>query len=125
MPSVATVAQFCCVKQEEGDTYPALFSPFDNQNETYDFGKDLGKLMNDRTIVEIGKKYGKNGAQVALALGIQNRHNVLPKSKTSSRIKSNLKGDLKKLNRIDKKLRYNNPSGSFGWDFYTDLEGKR
>ena len=33
--------------------------------------------------------------------------------------------DLKKLNRIDKKLRYNNPSGSFGWDFYTDLEGKR
>ena len=88
--------------------------------------------MDDRTIVEIGKKYGKNGAQVALAWGIQNEHSVLPKSKTPSRIKSNLEGDfkleaedLKKLNGIDKKLRFNDPSGSFGCDFYADLEGKK
>ncbi|KAK3176323.1 hypothetical protein OEA41_007646 [Lepraria neglecta] len=46
-----------------------IIPPFGNQNEIYDFGKDVGKLMDDRTIVEIGKKYGKIGAQVALARG--------------------------------------------------------
>ena len=57
---------------------------------------------------------------------------MLPKSKTPSRIKNNLEvdfkleaEDLKKLNGIDKKLRFNDPSGSFGWDFYADLEGKK
>lgn len=42
------------------------YSPFGNQNETYSGGKEMGKLMEDPTLVEIGKKYGKNGAQVAL-----------------------------------------------------------
>jgi alcohol dehydrogenase (NADP+) len=57
---------------------------------------------------------------------------VLPKSKTPSRIKANMEGDfklgaddLKKIEKIDKKLRFNDPSKSFGYDFYTDLEGKR
>lgn len=44
------------------------YSPFGNQNEIYDKGKNLGKLMEDPTIVEIGKKYNKNGAQVALGM---------------------------------------------------------
>ncbi len=57
---------------------------------------------------------------------------MLPKSKTPERIKSNLGGDFKlekedleKLNAIDKKLRFNDPSGNFGWVFYKDLEGKK
>jgi len=57
---------------------------------------------------------------------------VLPKSKTPSRIKANLGGDfkldaedLKKIEKIDKKLRFNDPSKSFGYDFYIDLEGKK
>jgi hypothetical protein len=33
--------------------------------------------------------------------------------------------DLKKIIGIDKKLRFNDPSGSFGYNFYTDLEGKK
>jgi alcohol dehydrogenase (NADP+) len=33
--------------------------------------------------------------------------------------------DLKKIEKIDKKLRFNDPSKSFGYDFYTDLEGKK
>lgn len=82
-------------------------------------------------LVEIGKKYNKTGAQVALAWGIANGHSVLPKSKTPSRIKANLEGDfkldtedVKKIASIDKKLRFNDPSGSFGYNFYTDLDGK-
>ncbi len=108
------------------------YSPFGNQNEIYSSGQNMGKLMDDPVIQEVAKKYGKNGAQVALAWGIQNGHSVLPKSKTPSRIKSNLEGDFKletadleKLNGIDKKIRFNDPSGNFGWNFYADLDGKK
>jgi diketogulonate reductase-like aldo/keto reductase len=57
---------------------------------------------------------------------------MLPKSKTPSRIAQNLEGDfkldpddIKKIAGIDKKLRFNDPSASFGYTFYTDLEGKK
>lgn len=140
-----------------------------------------GKLIDDPVLAEVGKKYSKTGAQVALAWGIAHgryvttlhsdaitritaftwkeiwlRHSskhppppldyrlskkiyadhscarsVIPKSKTEHRIKANLEGDfklepedLKKVDSIDKKLRFNDPSESFKWDFYTDLDGK-
>jgi len=106
------------------------YSPFGNQNEIYDSGKHLGKLMDDPVLVEIGKKHGgKTGAQVALAWGITQGHSVIPKSKTESRIKANLEGDFKldsedlqKIAGIDKKLRFNNPSESFGYKYYSDLD---
>ena len=108
------------------------YSPFGNQNAIYSSGQNMGKLIDDATIVEIGKNYGKNGAQVALAWGISNGHSVLPKSKTPERIRSNLAGDFRleqddvdKLDAIDKKLRFNDPSANFGWNFYTDLDGKK
>lgn len=108
------------------------YSPFGNSNEIYDSGKNIGKLIEDPVLVEIGKKHGKSGAQVALAWGIAKGHSVIPKSKTESRIKQNLDGDfkldeeeLKKIASIDKKLRFNDPSESFGWNFYTDLDGKK
>lgn len=88
--------------------------------------------MDDPVLVEIGKKHGKTGAQVALAWGITRGHSVIPKSKTESRIKQNLEGDfklsdeeMKKIAGIDKKLRLNDPSKSFGYEFFTDLEGKK
>ena len=69
---------------------------------------------------------------MALAWGISRGHSVIPKSKTESRIKANLEGDfkldpenVKKIEAIDKKLRFNDPSQSFGWNFYADLEGKK
>jgi alcohol dehydrogenase (NADP+) len=108
------------------------YSPFGNQNEIYDSGKGLGKLMDDPVLVEIGKKHGKSGAQVALAWGIAKGHSVIPKSKTESRIKSNLEGDfklpaedVKEIEKIDKKIRFNDPSKNFQWNFYADLEGKK
>lgn len=45
------------------------YSPFGNQNETYG-AKHLGKLIEAPELVEIGKKYGKSGAQVALGKSI-------------------------------------------------------
>jgi alcohol dehydrogenase (NADP+) len=108
------------------------YSPFGNQNEVYDSGKGLSKLIDEPLLAEIGKKHNKSGAQVALAWGIANGHSVIPKSKTESRIKANLEGDFKlsgeeveKINGLDKKLRFNDPSESFGWQFYKGLDGKK
>jgi len=117
---------------KEKGIHVTQYSPFGNQNEIYSKGKDLGKLMEDPALVEIGKKYNKSGAQVALAWGIAHGRSVIPKSKTESRIKANLEGDFKleqedldKIESIDKKIRFNDPSANFGWDFYTDLDGKQ
>jgi len=107
------------------------YSPFGNSNQIYDKGKSVGKLIEDPVLVEIGKKHDKSGAQVALAWGIAHGFSVIPKSKTESRIKQNLEGDfklsdeeIKKIDGVDKKLRFNDPSKSFGWNFYADLDGK-
>jgi alcohol dehydrogenase (NADP+) len=108
------------------------YSPFGNQNEIYSSGQNMGKLIDDSVLVEIGKKYDKTGAQVALAWGIAKGHSVIPKSKTPQRIRDNLAGDfkladedVKKIESINKKMRFNDPSESFGWKFYADLEGKK
>lgn len=109
------------------------YSPFGNQNEIYDSGKNMGKLIDDPVLVEVGKKYGKTGAQTALAWGIAQGHSVIPKSKTPARIQANLGGDFKleaadvqKLSTLDKKMRFNDTSSSWGiWNFYSDLEGKK
>jgi len=117
---------------EEKGIHITQYSPFGNQNEIYSSGQNMGKLMDDPVLVEIGKKYGKNGAQVALAWGIAKGRDVIPKSKTPSRIKANLEGDfkldgedVKKIDGLDKKMRFNDPSGNFGWEFYKDLDGKK
>jgi len=124
-------ADFAAFHKKHGIHF-TQYSPFGNQNEVYDSGKSYGKLIEDPVLVEVGKKYGKTGAQVALAWGIAKGHSVIPKSKTESRIKQNLEGDfklseedVKKVDAIDKKLRFNDPSESFGWSFYSDLDGKK
>lgn len=108
------------------------YSPFGNQNDVYDGGKHLSKLIDEPLLAEIGKKYNKTGAQVALAWGVSEGRTVLPKSKTPSRIKANLEGDfkldaddLKRIGGLDKKLRFNDPSENFGYNCYSDLEGKK
>ncbi len=122
---------FANFHKEQG-IHVTQYSPFGNQNEIYDSGKNMNKLMDDPVLVEIGKKHGKTGAQVALAWGIAMGHSVIPKSKTEARIKANLVGDftlpkedVDKIAGIDKKMRFNDPSANFGWNFYQDLDGKK
>lgn len=108
------------------------YSPFGNQNEIYSSSGHTAKLIETPVLVEIGKKYGKSGAQTVLAWGITHGRSVLPKSKTPSRIEANRQGDFKlddvdveKINSIDKKLRFGDPSGFFGYDLLSDLDGKK
>ncbi|KAL2786315.1 NADP-dependent oxidoreductase domain-containing protein [Aspergillus keveii] len=106
------------------------YSPFGNQNELYSREGKIGRLIEDPTLVEIGKKYNKSGAQVALAWAINEGHSVLPKSKTPERIKQNIEADfkldaedVKKIRGIDRKLRFNDSSEDFGYQFFKGLDG--
>ncbi|OJJ49622.1 hypothetical protein ASPZODRAFT_88923 [Penicilliopsis zonata CBS 506.65] len=108
------------------------YSSFGNQNAIYTGQTKLGKLIEEPLLTEIGKKYGKNAAHVALAWGVAQGHSVLCKSKTPSRIKANLEGDFRlepedveKIEEINKKIRFNDSSRDFGGEFFTDLEGKQ
>lgn len=62
-------ANFAAWHKEKG-IHITQYSPFGNQNTIYTKGGELGKLIDDPTLAEIGKKYGKSGAQVALAWGV-------------------------------------------------------
>ncbi|KAJ5346177.1 hypothetical protein N7452_004181 [Penicillium brevicompactum] len=108
-----------------------MFSPFGNQNEIYGSREEHGQLVNDQTLVEIGKKYGKTSNQVALAWGIAHGRSVIPKSKSAERIKQNFDiafelepADIENIDAIDKKLRFNDPSKDFGYELYSGLDGK-
>ena len=68
---------------------------------------------------------------MALAWGIAHGRSVLPKSKTPERIRSNLAGDFRLeredvevIDGIERRVRFNDPSDSFGWRFFGGLEGK-
>ncbi|KAH7095813.1 NADP-dependent oxidoreductase domain-containing protein [Paraphoma chrysanthemicola] len=107
------------------------YSPFANQNDFYATGTQA-KMIDDPVLVEIGKKYGKSGAQVALAWGIARGNSVIPKSKTESRIKANLEGDfvldeadVERIGGLDRKARYSDLSAVFGYEFFRDLDGKK
>lgn len=42
------------------------YSPFGNQNEAYERGKGMGKLIDDPVLQEVAAQCGKSAAQVAL-----------------------------------------------------------
>uniref|UniRef100_Q96UH3 D-xylose reductase [NAD(P)H] n=1 Tax=Coccidioides posadasii TaxID=199306 RepID=Q96UH3_COCPO len=107
------------------------YSSLGNQNEVYSGRERYGRLIEDPALAAIGTKYGKTGAQVALAWGITKGHSVLVKSKTPHRIQQNFESDfelkqedMKAIENIDKKLRFNDSSADFGYNFFVGLEGK-
>ncbi|EEP78623.1 hypothetical protein UREG_03469 [Uncinocarpus reesii 1704] len=108
------------------------YSSLGNQNEVYSGREKYGRLIEDATLAKIGKKYEKTGAQIALAWGINKGHSVLVKSKTPQRIQQNYESDfelkpddMNAIAAMDKKLRFNDSSAEFGYNFFTDLEGKQ
>ncbi|KAK0250972.1 hypothetical protein LTS02_008776 [Friedmanniomyces endolithicus] len=117
---------------KENGIHITQYSPFGNQNPIYTKGENMGKLIDDPVLAEVGKKYGKTGPQVALAWGVAHGRSVIPKSKTESRIQANFEGDfhlgaedVKKIDELDKKMRFNDPSKPFKYAFYSDLDGKQ
>ena len=68
---------------------------------------------------------------MSAAWGVSQGHSVIPKSKTPARIHDNLRAavelspeDISAINALDKKLRFNDSSKDFGYEFFADLDGK-
>ncbi|KAI9808809.1 MAG: hypothetical protein M1826_004066 [Phylliscum demangeonii] len=112
------------------DIHITQYSPFANQNDFY--GSQEGKLIDDPLLQELGQKYHKTAAQVALAWGISQGHSVIPKSKTPARIRSNFQADfpldaedMAKIASMDRKLRLCDSTDMLGRKFFVGLEGAR
>ena len=125
------------------------YSPFGNQNSLY-AGKRPAHLLDEPVLAEIGKPYNKSPSQVALgkcdlpgfslydtncscltAWAVTQGHAVLSKSKTPVRIRANLGGDfklspedMKKIEKLNRKFRFNDSSNEFGRECFVGLEGK-
>lgn len=80
----------------------------------YPLGHGDAALLNDETIVELGKKYQKSTAQIILRWHIQAGNIVIPGSKNSEHIKANFdlfdfaltEDEMKKISGLDKNVRY-------------------
>jgi diketogulonate reductase-like aldo/keto reductase len=64
--------------------------------------------------------------------GIGHGRSVIPKSKSPERITQNFDinfeldpADIQKIDSLDKKLRFNDSSKDFGYELFTDLDGKQ
>lgn len=80
----------------------------------YPLGHGDAALLNDETIVELGKKYQKSTAQIILRWHIQTGNIVIPGSKNPEHIKANFdlfdfaltEDEMKKISGLDKNVRY-------------------
>lgn len=80
----------------------------------YPLGHGDVALLNDETIVELGKKYQKSTAQIILRWHIQAGNIVIPGSKNPEHIKANFdlfdfaltEDEMKKISGLDKNVRY-------------------
>lgn len=64
--------------------------------------------------------------------GISHGRSVIPKSKSPERITQNFdiafeleEADIQAIDKLDKKIRFNDSSKDFGYELFTDLEGKQ
>lgn len=83
------------------------------------------KVMQDETIVGIGKKYGKSAAQVTLRWGLQRGLIIIPRSKNPAHIAENIQifdfelsaTDMAAINGLNKNERINpqNDPDNFPW----------
>jgi hypothetical protein len=71
-------------------------------------------------------EYNKSPSQVILSWGIAHGHSVIPKSSKAERIRENLEvfhldqDDVKKIDGIETRRRYNDSSEDFGYLFFAD-----
>lgn len=82
-----------------------------------------GRLLDDQTIKEVAKKYGKTVAQIILRWHYQNDVITIPKSVTPSRIEENIqifdfeltKEDMDVLNNVNKNERFGQNPDNFNF----------
>ncbi|GIZ37527.1 hypothetical protein CKM354_000097200 [Cercospora kikuchii] len=113
------------------DIHLIQFSPFANQNTFYRHGQNMPKLLQDPILHDISQKYKVSAAQVALNWGISKGRCVIPKSTVVREQEENLRSvefelseeDIRTIDAMDRKLRFNYKGLNYGWKLYSDLEG--
>lgn len=88
------------------------------------------RVTDQPLLKELGRKYGKSAVQIALAWGINNGRSVIPKSTIDWQIQENIEADfeleaedMKAMETLDVKSRFNDPSLDYQWRLYSDLDG--
>ncbi|KAJ4391008.1 hypothetical protein N0V93_004621 [Gnomoniopsis smithogilvyi] len=112
------------------------FSPLGNMNDFYrttGWSKEVAQMkrvIDQPLLKEIAAKYGKSVVQVVLAWGINSGRSVIPKSTIDWQIKENIESDfvleyedMARIETLDIKARFNDPSLDYRWRLYSDLEG--
>ena len=86
--------------------------------------------MESPILAEIAKKHNKTPAQVCYAWGICNGRSVLAKSVIDWQITENMEADfdldaedIEKIATMDAKVRFNDPSPLYRYQFYEGLDG--
>lgn len=97
------------------------------------WSKEISSMMRvieQPVLQELGRKYGKSAVQIVLAWGVSNGRSVIPKSTIDWQIKENVEADfqleaedIKAIEALDIKARFNDPSLDYQWRLYSDLEG--
>lgn len=106
------------------------YSPLGGTNPTYEPGKDVVPLLENKLVHEIAEKRGCTPAQVALKWGLLRRTSVIPKSTKASRIEENFEAtkcelhwrDLAALRKELPVKRYSNPSKRWGVSLFDGLQ---
>ncbi|GAW12469.1 hypothetical protein ANO14919_018380 [Xylariales sp. No.14919] len=112
------------------------FSPLGNMNDFYrttGWSKEISntiRVTDHPVLLELGRKYGKSAVQIALAWGVNKGRSVIPKSIVDWQIRENVEADfelavedVKSIEALDIKARFNDPSLDYRWRLYSDLEG--
>lgn len=108
------------------------YSPLANLNPTYkDIAPSLSPILEDEFWVGVAKKKNVSVAQAVLGWGVARGTIVIPKSVHENRILENIgslavnfsAGELREVEKEDKKVRFNNPSKGWGVDLFEGLDG--
>ncbi|KAJ4410961.1 hypothetical protein N0V82_009112 [Gnomoniopsis sp. IMI 355080] len=107
------------------------YSPLGNTNPTYDKKHgNLEPLLKDRFWTELAEKKNSTPAQAVLAWGIQRGTIVIPKSTSEQHLRENVAArkimftdeELAEVAQRDKKARFLDPSQSWGYPLFSDLD---
>lgn len=107
------------------------YSPLGNTNPTYDKKHgNLQPLLKDAFWTGLAEKKNATAAQVVLAWGIQRGTIVIPKSTSDQHLSENVAAqniaftdeELAAIAKLDKKARFLDPSESWGYPLFSDLD---
>lgn len=105
------------------------YSPLGNMNPINNSSDT--PLLQEPSLISLARKNGITVAQLAPSWGMHRGIVVIPKSEHEDRVLENLQAqhvrladdDFQAINAYDRKTRFNNPSGIWGVQLYTGLDG--